>query len=72
MNQTAEPRAVVSWEGPGEPITLTIHGPDGQVAVGLTPVRALGLAKEVTEPAVTLIKTSARGPGYSLANAFPA
>ncbi len=27
-----EPRAVVSWEGPGEPIMLTIYGPDGEVA----------------------------------------
>ncbi len=27
-----EPRAVVSHEGPGQPILLTIYGPDGQVA----------------------------------------
>ena len=64
MAQTTEPRAVVSWEGPGEPITLTIHGPDGEVAVRLTPVRALELAKDLTEPAVTAIKTSQWGPGW--------
>ncbi len=35
-----EPRAVVSWEGPGEPIMLTLYGPDGEVAVPLSPKRA--------------------------------
>ncbi len=25
-----EPRAVVSWNGPGQPIMLTLYGPDGE------------------------------------------
>ena len=61
MTQTTEPRALVTWEGPGQPIVLQVHGPDGGVAVGLTPVRALELAKDLTEPAVSLIKTSQWG-----------
>ena len=28
-----EPRAVITHEGPGTPIVLTIYGPDGEVAV---------------------------------------
>ncbi len=59
-----EPRAVVTWEGPGEPITLTLYCPTGEVAVDLTPVRALELAKDLTEPAVTVIKTSQWGEGW--------
>ncbi len=40
-------RAVVTWEGPGEPIMLTIYGTDGEVvAVPLEPKRALTLAQE--------------------------
>ena len=62
--QPAESRAVVTWEGPGEPITLTVYGPDGEVAVDLTPVRALELAKNLTEPAVVAIKTSQWGEGW--------
>ena len=63
MTESTEPRAEVSWAGPGEPIVLTLYGPDGQVAVPLTPVRALELAKDLTEPAVTTIKNSQWGPG---------
>jgi len=37
----SEPRAVVTWEGPGEPILLTAYGPAGEVAVPLLPKRAL-------------------------------
>jgi len=37
-------RAVGSWQGSGEPITLTVYGPDVEVAVALSPVRALELA----------------------------
>ena len=62
--ETTAHRVVVSWEGPGEPITLTLYGPDGEVAVPLTPVRALELAKALTEPAVTVIKTDRWGPGW--------
>ncbi len=61
--EPTEPRAVVSWAGQGEPITITLYGPAGEVAVPLTPVRALELAKDLTEPAVTTIKNSQWGPG---------
>ena len=57
-------RAVVSWKDPSQPIMLTVHGPDGAVVVELTPVRALELAKDLTEPAVTVIKNSQWGPGW--------
>ncbi len=63
MNRDA-PRAVVAWGGPGEPIMLTAYGPDGEVAVELTPVRALEIAQELTKPAVTTIKHSQWGPGW--------
>ncbi len=49
---------------PGTPIVLTVHGPDGEVAVPLTPVRALELARDLTAPAVTTIKTS-QGAGLA-------
>ncbi len=29
-------RAVVTWEGPGEPIVLTLYGPDGEVGFAPT------------------------------------
>ena len=45
----------------GLPITLTVNGPDGEVAVALTPVRALELAKELLQPAVAGIKTAQWG-----------
>ncbi len=39
-----EHRAVVTWEGPGEPIMLTLYGPDGETAaLPLLPGRALTL-----------------------------
>ena len=53
---TAEHRAVVTWAGQGEPIVLTLYGPDGEAAVALTPVRALELARELIAPAVQSIK----------------
>ncbi len=34
-------RAVVTWAGPGEPIMLTLYGPDGEVAVSLKPTRGV-------------------------------
>ncbi len=50
-------RAVVTWEGPGEPIMLTIYGPDGVVAaVSLEPKRALTLAQELLTCGVSAIK----------------
>ena len=61
----AEPRCVVTSEKPGGPITLTIYGPNGAVAeMKLSPTRALELAKELIEPAVTAIKTNQWGPGW--------
>ena len=32
-----EPRAVVSWKGPGEPIMLTLYGPDGEAVATAAP-----------------------------------
>lgn len=44
---------------------LTIYGPDGQAAtVRLSPTRALELAKELIEPAVTAIKTQQWGKDW--------
>ncbi len=56
MTETTEPRAVVTWEGPGEPIVLTVHGPDGAVEVPLLPKRALTLANELLTRGVQAIK----------------
>ena len=65
MTEATEPRAVVSWEGEGRPIMLTLYGPDGAVAVmKLSPTRALELAQELIEPAVTAIKIGQRGEGW--------
>ncbi len=50
-------RAVVTWEGPGQPIVLTIYGPDGEaVALPLLPKRALTLAQELLTRGVQAIK----------------
>ncbi len=43
-------------EGPGEPIMLTLYGPDGEVAVPLLPKRALTLAQELLTCGVAAIK----------------
>ena len=56
MSDAAD-RVVVTWEGPGEPIMLTLCGPDGEVAaVPLLPKRCLTLAKEILDIAVRAIK----------------
>ena len=47
MTLPAAGRAVVTWEGPAQPIMLTLHGPDGEVALPLFPKRALTLAQEL-------------------------
>ena len=58
-----EPRAVVSWEGPGEPVVLTIYGPDGEaVALSLEPKRALTLAQELLTCGVSAIKADPTAP----------
>ncbi len=49
-------RIVVSHEGPGEPIVLTVHGPEGEVTVPLSPKRALTLAQELLTRGVQAIK----------------
>ncbi len=50
-------RAVVTWEGPGEPIVLTLYGADGEaVALALEPKRALTLAQELLTCGVQAIK----------------
>ncbi len=58
-------RAVVVWEGPGAPIVLKVNDPDGRdVAVPLTPTRALALAIKLTQRAVMTIKLNQWGPGW--------
>ncbi len=58
-----ESRAVVSWEGPGEPIMLTIYGPVGEVvALPLEPKRALTLAQELLTCGVQAIKADTPPP----------
>ncbi len=49
-------RAVVIWAGPGQPITLTLYGPAGEVAVPMVPKRALELARELLTRGVQAIK----------------
>ncbi len=76
--RAAPPRAVVSWEGPGQPIMLTLYGADGEVAVPLLPKRALTLAQELLTRGVQAIKADSwdvmyeqgapqRGPGLGAA-----
>ena len=56
MSDVAD-RVIVTWDGPGEPITLTLYGPDGEVAaVPLLPKRALTLAQELLTRGVQAIK----------------
>ncbi len=50
-------RAVVSWNGPSQPVMLTIYGPAGEaVALPLLPKRALTLAQELLTCDVAAIK----------------
>ena len=60
---TTETRAVVTWEGPGAPIMLTLHGPAGEVAVPMVPKRALTLAQELLTRGVQAIKADQWGGG---------
>ncbi len=64
-----EPRAVVTWEGVGEPIVLRVYGPAGEVAVPLVPKRALTLAQELLTRGVQAIK--ADWPGTTLPRRGP-
>ncbi len=61
MTETAEPRAVVSWGGPGQPIVLALYGPAGEAAVPLLPKRALTLAQELLTAGVAAIKADQWG-----------
>ena len=58
---TTAPRAVVSWTGDTRPIVLTIYSGGGELSVTLSPVRALELAKQLMERAVSSIKTGQWG-----------
>ncbi len=61
MTESTENRAVVTWEGPGEPVMLTLYGPAGEVAaVPLLPKRALTLAQELLTQGVAAIKADQR------------
>ena len=64
LTKITESRVNIIWAGQGQPITLTVHGPDGEVAVPLLPKRALELAKELIEPAVQSIKTDQWGKSW--------
>ncbi len=56
-------RAVVTWEGPGEPVVLTLYGPDGEkVTMPLAPKRALALAQELLTCGVQAIKADPTAP----------
>ena len=56
-------RAVVSWKGPGQPVVLTLYGPDGVVvALPLLPKRALTLANELLTKGVAAIKADPAAP----------
>ncbi len=56
-------RAVVTWQGPGQPVMLTLYGPDGEVvALALLPKRALTLAQELLTRGVAAIKAEPEAP----------
>ncbi len=60
-----EPRAVVSWNGPGEPIVLALYGPAGEaVSLPLEPKRALTLAQQLLTCAVSAIKAESWATMY--------
>ncbi len=56
MAETTEDLAIVSRQGEGQPIVLTLYGPAGEVAVPLLPKRALTLAQELLTRGVQAIK----------------
>ncbi len=61
MTETTKYRAVVAWAGEGQSITLTLYGPDGDLAVALLPKRALTLAQELLTAGVQAIKADTWG-----------
>ncbi len=63
VTETTHTRAVVSWNGPGQPIMLTVYGADGEaVALPLEPKRALTLAQELLTRGVSAIKADPTAP----------
>ena len=64
MTETAETRAVVTWEGPGAPIMLTVHGADGEIAVALLPKAALSLGQELLTCGVQAVKAASWADMY--------
>ena len=63
-SQPTESRAIVSWNGPGQPIMIALRGPGGEVSMPLSPTRALEMAKQLIEPAVQAIKSSQWGEDW--------
>ena len=61
MGNIPEHRAVVTWEGPGETIMLTLYGPSGEVAVPLLLKRALTRAQKPLMRGVQAIKAESLG-----------
>ncbi len=55
-------RAVVRWNGPGQPIILTLYSEDGEVALPLESKRALTLAQELLTCCVQAIKADPEAP----------
>ncbi len=64
MSDAAD-RAVVTWEGAGEPTVLALYGSEGELAVPLLPKRALTLAKELIEKGVSSTKADQWPSEYS-------
>ncbi len=64
-DQATQHRAVVSQAGDSRSIVLTIYSGDGETDLALSPVRALELAKDLMERAVSSIKTKQWGKGIS-------
>ena len=64
MTEATELRAVVTWEGPGEPIMLKVYGLGGEVTLALDPKRALTLAQELLTRGVQAIKADSWGVMY--------
>ena len=63
--EATEPRAVVSWTGKDQPITLTSYDQNGKVAgMKLSPTRALALAQDLIAPAVQSIKFDQWGESW--------
>ncbi len=63
MTESTENRAVVSWQGAGLPVVLTVYGAAGEVvAVPLEPKRALTLANELLTQGVAAIKADPAAP----------